>query len=76
MLANQTVYTTDGILKVESTPTKYVNLQVETDNSLTLNEIEKDLPGFSLEHYDLLKKVGSEAVLSEISKQIRTVVLQ
>lgn len=37
-----------------------------------LNEIEKDLPGFSLEQYDLLKKVGSEAVLSEISKQIRT----
>ena len=37
-----------------------------------LNELEKDLPAFSLEQYDLLKKVGSEAVLSEISKQIRT----
>lgn len=33
---------------------------------------EKEYPAFSLEQYDLLKKVGSDAVLSEISKSIRT----
>lgn len=33
---------------------------------------EKELPGFSLEQYELLKKVGTESVLSEVSKAIRT----
>lgn len=38
----------------------------------TLDMIEKELPSFSLEQYDLLKRVGPNNVLSEISKSIRT----
>lgn len=33
---------------------------------------EKEFPSFSLEQYDLLKKVGTDNILSEISKSIRT----
>lgn len=37
-----------------------------------LDSLEKDLPSFSLEQYDLLKKFGPDNVLAEISKSIRT----
>lgn len=33
---------------------------------------EKEFPSFSLEQYDLLKKVGPDNILAEISKSIRT----
>lgn len=37
-----------------------------------INLAEADLPAFSLEQYDLLKKFGENNVLSEISKRLRT----
>lgn len=37
-----------------------------------INSIEKDLPSFSLEQYELLKKVGETNILAEVSKKIRT----
>jgi len=37
-----------------------------------INVPEAELPSFSLEQYDLLKKTGPENVLAEISKRIRT----
>lgn len=37
-----------------------------------LDLLEKELPSFSLEQYDLLKKSGPDNILSEISKSIRT----
>jgi hypothetical protein len=37
-----------------------------------LNMTEAELPSFSLEQFDFVKKVGSDNVLAEISKKIRT----
>lgn len=37
-----------------------------------INAPEADLPSFSLEQYELLKKTGPDNILSEISKRIRT----
>lgn len=37
-----------------------------------INALEADLPSFSLEQYELLKKAGPDNILSEISKRIRT----